>query len=97
VSLLRANSWQFAFLLSPIAITLFAAFMQLYPFADRLILFLVSLYLIVIAAGLDFIFIWEWIPRVGFFLAVCLAAVLVFCATRSALSSIRHPPRARRD
>jgi hypothetical protein len=90
VSLLRANSWLFAFLLSPISITLFAAFMHLYPFAGRLILFLVPLYIIIIAAGLDFI--WEWIPQVGFFLAVCFAAVLVFCATRSALSSIRHPP-----
>jgi hypothetical protein len=90
MSLLRANKWQFAFLLSPIAITLFAAFMHLYPFADRLILFLVPLYIIVIAAGLDLI--WDSIPRIGFFLAGCLAAVLIFCPTRSALSSIRHPP-----
>jgi hypothetical protein len=42
-------------LLLPIAVTLFASMMQMYPFKGRLILFLIPVFLIIIGAGAEYI------------------------------------------
>lgn len=53
ISLFKRNKQHLLILLSPILLTLFAAYIHKYPFADRLILFLIPFWLVFIAEGID--------------------------------------------
>jgi hypothetical protein len=86
---LTARKW-FFLLLSPIALALLAAVLKLYPMTTgRLLLFLVPAYLIVIAAGLDYLY--ENTSAVGSAAAVVLTLVLVVPAFHLAVHWMRHP------
>ena len=90
VWLFLANRWLLALLLSPAALTLLAAILHLYPFSGRLILFLVPLYLMVMAAGLEFV--WDSLPPAGPVAAVTLTIFLLLPAAHSLATSMVHPP-----
>ncbi len=86
---LTARKWLFL-LLSPIALALLAGLLRLYPMeSGRLLLFLGPSYLIVIAAGLDFLY--ESTGLAGSAAAVVLAMVLVLPNFRGAVHLLRHP------
>ena len=92
VSLLLSNmSLGFALLL-PFIIALSVSAMRLYPFGNRLILFLVPLALIFIAEGVDWISRWmyskKWVALgIWFFLAI----LVLFWPTKKAFSHLYEP------
>lgn len=53
LSLFKRNKQHLLILLSPILLTLFAAYIHKYPFADRLVLFLTPFSILFIAEGID--------------------------------------------
>jgi hypothetical protein len=72
---LRSLPWRISvLLLSPILFTLMAAVLHLYPFSHRLILFLIPGVLLVVAAGLAFL--WQRLYAQQKVLALGLAAVI---------------------
>jgi hypothetical protein len=91
VCLLLADQWLLAMLLAPAAVAVSAATLHQYPFDGRLVLFLVPLYLMVIATGLEFI--WDRLSRAGPVLAITLTVLLLFPAAHSVATSFVHPPR----
>jgi hypothetical protein len=85
----QSERWRLALLLSPMAVALAAALLHLYPMlGGRLTLFLVPLYLIVIATGLDFV--WRSRIRAISLLAPVVAVVLLFSPLRGAVASVGH-------
>jgi hypothetical protein len=80
-------------LLGPLGATLLAAWLHRYPFKDRLILFLVPVFLLALAAGIE----WlreraaSWSPRAA---AALAAGLVALAASPVALSP---PPYARED
>jgi hypothetical protein len=80
-------------LLAPVAVAVAAAWLRRYPFKDRLILFLIPVFLIALAAGI------EWLreragrlsPRLGAALATALVVVAISPVLR------RPPPYGRED
>src|SRR5262249_23122802 len=79
--------------LAPLVTALGAAWIRLYPFNDRLILFLLPVFLLALAAGIDALRrrVDALSPRIGAALAATLAAVAV------APVLLRPPPYGRED
>jgi len=90
VWLFLADGWLLALLLSPAAAALLAAALHQYPFSGRVILFLVPPYLMLMAAGLEFI--WDSLSPAGPVAAVTLTVLLLFTAAHSFATSLVHPP-----
>jgi hypothetical protein len=67
-------------LLMPVAVTLSAAIIHQYPFADRLILFLVPILLIALAASVDWLYqrAASWSEYLGWFLCIVLVGPLLY-------------------
>jgi hypothetical protein len=67
-------------LLMPVVAALSAAVIHQYPFADRLILFLVPSFLVALAASVDWLYQWavSWSKYLGWFLCIALVGPLVY-------------------
>lgn len=92
VSLFKTRKTVIALVMIPTALTLLAAILQKYPFSGRLLLFLVPLYLLVVAAGVEFVC--QCLPRQRIPIAVCMTLILLYSPLFSAVSSmIYHPER----
>jgi hypothetical protein len=90
VALAMADRWLLAMLLSPPAAALLAATLHQYPFGGRAIVFLAPLYLIVMGAGLEFL--WDSLPPAGPVAAATIAVLLFYPAAHSVATSFVHPP-----
>ena len=94
VGLWWSNRRALPLLLAPVAVTLLAACLHKYPFQGRLVLFLVPLYQLLVAAGLQVL----WSYGVGR-VALCgrvigLLLFLLICAhpIKAAAQGLAHPP-----
>ena len=78
------------FLAAPVALVLLAAVLRKYPFSERLILFTTPLFLLVIAAGVGFVY--DSVGQRGRLIAVLLAAALLLPSAANAARNLVRPP-----
>jgi hypothetical protein len=78
------------FLAAPVALALLAAVVRKYPFSERLILFTTPLFLLVIAAGVGFVY--DSVGQRGRLIAVLLAAALLLPSAANAAKNLVRPP-----
>ncbi|MGD1912831.1 MAG: glycosyltransferase family 39 protein [Rivularia sp. (in: cyanobacteria)] len=90
ISLFRRQKEKLLLLLSPLIATLFASFLQKYPFRSRLVLFLTPFFILLIAEGIDYL-----IKRRGFkktFIpGIILLTALLFQPVTSASNLLIKP------
>jgi hypothetical protein len=91
VSLFKRDAFSGWLLLLPVAATLFASALRMYPFGDRLLLFLVPIFLILIAAGGREIAARTY-PSMPLLTWMLLALLLLFPATFAARYLIKQRP-----
>lgn len=90
VALYRSRPLHLALLLAPIALTLIVSALRLYPFADRMVLFLVPILLLLVGAGIGAI--WKHtatgFPAIG----LLLVAILTLQPLYRAMHFLMDPP-----
>ena len=93
VALWRRRREAALILLTPVAMAIVAAWLHRYPFKERLILFLIPVFLLAIAAGIEWLHRWgsTFSPRAA---ALGAAALVAFAISPVA---IRPPPYGRED
>jgi hypothetical protein len=89
IALMRLNRQQALMILTPIAATLAASTLDLYPFGDRFILFLVPFFLLLVGAGLDVLL--RAPSRAAPFGALAVLLILSYPIAR-ATSNLVNPP-----
>jgi hypothetical protein len=78
------------FLAAPVVLVVLAAAVRKYPFSERLILFTTPLFLLVIAAGVGYV--WESVGQKGRLIAALLAAALLLPSAGNAAKNLVRPP-----
>jgi hypothetical protein len=87
---IRRDSWAVALTL-PAAFTLVAAALHRYPFAGRLLLFLVPFAILLVACGIDTL---ASAGRMGRWVAMACGGAIVCASTWATISEWRTPPRS---
>ncbi|MGB3296620.1 MAG: hypothetical protein WBA76_00015, partial [Phormidesmis sp.] len=102
IYLYRTQKWRLAYLLSPFAVTIVAAYLHKYPFKDRLILFLVPYALVILAEGMALL-IRRWrkprqaLPKVLGAAGLALAISLLVLPLGKTLPLLVQPGKAHFD
>ncbi|KPQ35857.1 MAG: Dolichyl-phosphate-mannose-protein mannosyltransferase [Phormidesmis priestleyi Ana] len=98
ISLYRTRKWHLAYLSSPFIVTMLASYLHVYPFRDRLILFLVPYGLAILAEGIAVaIRRWQKRPRLVGILGLLLAVSLLVLPLQQTLPQLIQPSRTHFD
>jgi hypothetical protein len=88
VAVVKSRGGKLWLVLAPLPVALLASATRQYPFADRLALFFVPQYLLLIAAGLE----WLWTNLPGKVAAIAIGGCILFPSAQRALGYLRWPP-----